>query len=223
MKVITDEFTISQYINNKTVADLIPEEVRRSGNVVMYNTAETIIREGEKSSSLFILVYGRCRLSTITPNGKRVIIRMVGPRSMIGEVELLSNEPSPFSITCLEECMFMTFDMEICRKVLLKDVHFLNWLCRMMMEKGQNSTHRLVQRLSYPLKNQFAKFILDNSEGDLFKVRKKIMSESLGVSYRHTSEMMNQLSLEGYLSKEKLVYRIINREKLQLLSRGMDY
>ena len=223
MKMVTDQFTVKRYLEHPIVTELIPASVLKSAHLCRYEAGETIINQGRRSQYLYILAYGKCMLSAIVPNGKRSIIRMVGPRSMVGEVELVKDEPSPITVTCLEESMFILLEMNISRSVLLNDNHFMRWLCNMIMEKGQNSTYRLAQRNTYRLKNQFAKFILDYSEGDLFKVKKTMMAESIGVSYRHTCHMMNELIASGCITKDHLTYRITDRKQLQMLAQGMDY
>ena len=45
-------------------------------------------------------------------------------------------------------------------------------------------------------------------------LKKTIIAESLGVSYRHLEKVMNDFVLEGILKKERLVYTIIDKKAL---------
>ena len=70
--------------------------------------------------------------------------------------------------------------------------------------------------------NRLARFILDNKEGDLLKVKKVVIAETLGVSYRHLESVINELVERKILEKRKLTYLIKDLKALEELSQAMD-
>lgn len=80
----------------------------------------------------------------------------------------------------------------------------------------------LLHSFAYPLENRLARFILDNRQEKYFYVKKVLIAESLGVSYRHVGKVMNDFINEKYLSKEGLVYTITNEEALTALAQELD-
>ncbi|MBQ1508325.1 MAG: cyclic nucleotide-binding domain-containing protein [Erysipelotrichaceae bacterium] len=182
---------------------------------------EKILRQEEESHRIYYLVSGRCKVTFLQPNGKSVLLNILVPGDLIGEIELLEDIRC-FSVDALEDLILISLRKDDVTALLNEDPHFLRELSRSISRKERNDIYRLLHALTYPLENRLAKFILDYAEGDRFSIRKTIISESLCVSYRHTEKVMKDFTDQGILDKKKRIYRILNRDALERLSRELE-
>ena len=52
-------------------------------------------------------------------------------------------------------------------------------------------------------------------------IRKTIIAESLGVSYRHLEKVMSDMVEEGLLDKEGKKYKIVKRKEMEKLAEAL--
>ena len=63
-----------------------------------YGKDEAIFREGDPSDSVFVVVSGRVELSKLGPDGP-VVLAMLGPLEMFGEMGILDDSPRSATVT----------------------------------------------------------------------------------------------------------------------------
>src|SRR5438128_6833709 len=66
-----------------------------------FKRGETIVEQGEKTNTLFIILTGRVRVVTSDKRGREVNLATLNPGDYIGEMSLIDNEPH--SATCRAE------------------------------------------------------------------------------------------------------------------------
>lgn len=185
------------------------------------DSSETILRQSEKSDYLFYLYSGKCKVIAYTENGKAIIINNLTAPCLIGEIELI-NKDNPFTVETIEESILLALPLNKYRDTLLHDSNFLFHLCSSLAQKERKTVIAYTHSVSYPLENRLAHFILDYAQEDVFKIKKVVIAESLGVSYRHLETVMSNLVKQGILRKEKLTYYIKDRDRLSTLAKAME-
>ncbi len=70
----------------------------------------TIMRRGDPSTGMAIILTGRVRIGLTAENGRDVTLAVLGPQEVIGEMSLLDGEPCSADATALEECVLLTVD-----------------------------------------------------------------------------------------------------------------
>jgi CRP/FNR family putative post-exponential-phase nitrogen-starvation transcriptional regulator len=221
MKTIKNDRLFRQITCSQQYRQFFSEKTDRFAHAVRFSPGENVIFLGEKSEYLYYLYSGRCQVSAIMENGRTVIINTLNGPCLIGEIELIKND-SPFNVDALTECTCIAIDIGKCRDIILNDVSFLYHLCSSLVDKERKTALVLAHHISFPLEYRLAKFILDNSNGDVFRIKKTVISESLGVSYRHLEKIMKKLVDEGTLRKEKLTYYITRRDVLDKLVSSLN-
>lgn len=56
---------------------------------------EVIFRQGERSAFLYLVLHGAVRLTSLMPSGRSVVIGLLGPGDLFGEIALAGEHPSP--------------------------------------------------------------------------------------------------------------------------------
>ena len=221
MKTINSERLFNQIVRSAEYRQYFSEQTDRFAHPVRFSPGENVLFQGEKSDYLYFLYKGKCQVSATMENGRTAIINTLVSPGLIGEIELIRND-SPFSVDALTECTCMAIDISQCRNMLLNDVSFLYHLCSSLVDKERKTAIVLAHHISFPLEYRLAKFILDNSNGDVFRIKKTVISESLGVSYRHLEKVMKKFVDEGTVRKEKLTYYIVRRDVLDKLVSSLN-
>lgn len=208
----------NDYLNDKGFRELFPEAVLSYAYVTKKETGESFVYQGEKIHNLYYLLKGRCSVHTFLSNGKKMILSNVSAPALIGEIELLDLDNASFSVKTLEECTMIVCPLAQCRDILLNDNKFLRKLCSMIARKEGNNARRLIYSSGFPLDIRLADFILNNSEGKVFRIKKVEIAEILGASYRHIETLMSDFVKKGLLKKEKLTYYINNERILRQMA-----
>lgn len=213
MEKIFDKKIISKYLNNKSYRNYFSSEFDKYVYLVKYKQNEKIINQGDEATTLYLLIEGKCRVFAINKEGKVLVINTIVAPALIGEIELIG-EDDPFFVEAIEKSTLLALPYKDVKNKLLKDNKFLNQLCIDLIEKEREHALNLTQVSSYPLENRLAKFLNENAYNNKITLKKTIIAESLGVSYRHLEKVMNDFVLEGILKKERLVYTIIDKKAL---------
>jgi len=147
--------------------------------------SQFIFMEGDQPKALFILKEGKVKILKDSVMGKSVIIRMVSPGGLMGEVAIFCNEPYSVSAQALENVVVF----EIARKDLLP-----------FLQRHPRITEVIISVLVRRLKDAYAAIeglAIENLEQRLAAVLLKI-AENLG------QRMGNQLKLNIRISRQDL-------------------
>lgn len=77
-------------------ADLAPGELAALATVLQrrrYRKGETIFHQGDPGTSLFIIELGEVKIALPSPDGREMILALLGPGDFFGELALLDEEP----------------------------------------------------------------------------------------------------------------------------------
>jgi CRP/FNR family cyclic AMP-dependent transcriptional regulator len=88
------------------VAGLEPEErelVLRLIRVRTFKARQVVVWEGEAGTSLFVVLSGYLKAVTAGSEGKEVLLSVMGPGEVFGELSVLDGEPRSATVVALEE------------------------------------------------------------------------------------------------------------------------
>ena len=174
-----------------------------------------ICKEGEKPEYLFYLLKGRAKLYLSHENGKISLINFLSAPCLIGEMELLDEGKLSNGVKAVTKCECYAIRTGECKEDLLRDVKFLNYLCRFLSEKATGNTSNYARNQSYALKNRLASFILESSPDGLYREKHTEVAEYLGVTYRHLLYVLAEFVKEGILERSSSGYKVREIERLR--------
>jgi CRP-like cAMP-binding protein len=82
-----------------------------------YDDAAPIVRQGETSTSLFLVTRGIVRISSVLPSGRQVVLALIEPGEVFGESALLG-EPSPVEARAVSWAYVLPIDVDALEAVL---------------------------------------------------------------------------------------------------------
>jgi small-conductance mechanosensitive channel len=94
------------------------ERVAGAARERRYAEGETIVREGERSSSMFLVESGRVGVSIHEAGGETRRLAVIEPGSAFGEISLLTGEPRTATVRALTETVLIEIEKESLAPVL---------------------------------------------------------------------------------------------------------
>jgi|Deesub1362B_J571_1020462.scaffolds.fasta_scaffold03713_2 pSer/pThr/pTyr-binding forkhead associated (FHA) protein len=96
------------------------ETVAQAAHLVVFDRGRTIIRQGDRGKSLFILLDGKVRVYTYDQRGKEVPLAILSENQFFGEMSLLTGAPRSASVQALEESLLCEISYEAMREIVQK-------------------------------------------------------------------------------------------------------
>ena len=218
MKQITNREQINQRYEDTSFDSMFGFDVRPYTSLVRFGPDEMILSEGEIPKKLYFLYQGRAKLFMSHKNGTIDLINYLKAPCFIGEMELFDPARPAKGVMALTVCDCFCIDIGKCKDKLLKDITFLQNVCRLLSEKNSGDIKNYSRNQAYPLKVKLASFILMTEHKDIYREKHTEAAGYLGVTYRHLLYVIAQFVKEGILEKSPMGYRIADRKKLKQLA-----
>ncbi|WP_314577459.1 transcriptional regulator YeiL [Enterococcus gilvus] len=218
MKKLQNEKLKQQFIQSSDYLDQFSFDISLDTHLFFFPANSYIVKEDNPPSHLFYLVKGKAKLYDTLANGKVALIDFFSPPCFIGEMELVDENQTAFSVQAIEDCWCLAVARKDCQKRLLQDTLFLQKLCIYFAHKNYRNIKASTQNQGFPLSQRLASFILLTQNEGTYREQHTQVAEYLGVSYRHLLFVIAQFVEEGYLGKIEKGYLIQDIETLTRLS-----
>ena len=212
---------INQYLEEYPIDQYFSFAIKPYLKLVEFSPNEYIFRDSSSVSELYYLIDGRAKLTLFESNGKSFINILEAP-CFIGEVELLDAQEYSNEVCALTPCICFAIPLSDCKNQILSDARFLKHLCTYLSRDSLSNLLNYTRNRAFPVENRLAKFILQMSQDDIYREHHTEASQYLGVSYRHFLHVISSFCEKGILKKERRGYRVLDRNKLEELSRGLS-
>jgi CRP/FNR family cyclic AMP-dependent transcriptional regulator len=95
--------------------NLLVQVAQRRG----YPRHALVVRDGDPGERLHLLRKGRAKVYLASPDGREVILAILGPGDFFGDMALIDDEPCSASVMTLEESEFVSIGKDEFRRVLI--------------------------------------------------------------------------------------------------------
>src|SRR5215207_3648382 len=85
-----------------------------------YNRGEAVFREGDPGTSLYIVQSGHVKLSLTSAEGREIIIDLLGPGDVFGELALLDGEPRSADAVATESSELLHLERDEFKRFVLQ-------------------------------------------------------------------------------------------------------
>ena len=77
---------------------------------VTFAARQEVFHKGDAGSQLFVVIAGRLKALTTSPDGDDVVFNVMGPGEVFGEVALLSESPRTATVRAIDRCELLVLD-----------------------------------------------------------------------------------------------------------------
>lgn len=217
---ISERETLEEYYTHFPLSDYFSFDIRPYTSTVKFDSAESILCEGDNPCFLYYLIDGRAKLYLSQENGRISLINFLNAPCFIGEMELLGAQEAANGVTAITPCTCYAIHINKCKAQILNDTKFLRYLCLFLSQKAIWNTCNYSKNQTYPLEVRLADFILLTSCNRLYREKHTEVSEFLGVSYRHLLYVLADFVKRGILKKTEQGYYIQDLKALRKTAEG---
>ncbi len=163
---------------------------------------EVLFLEGQKGHSIYLLVTGNIQLFKNSANGKEVVIKIIRPGEIFGEVILFEKESYPVNACAIiNSFVYLLPKRQI--YCLLEDRTFRDDFFRMLMKKQRYLTDKIFYLSASDVEERLFRFLFEQY-GIKEEYRINLTKKDVALAIGATPETMSRVLLR--LKKQKLLF-----------------
>lgn len=225
MRVIDQSTQLNSYIKKFKLENILQDDFLSLCSLHTFEKGEYICEIDQVANYFYFFVEGKAKIYTLLQNGKKLLLRFYSPFNVLGDIEVINEQPYKVFAEALNPCVCIALPMKIARAQGLKNPDFLNFLCNHLVEKLDTITHKSSVNLLNPLEVRLASYIYQsyNKQSHIFEMQSNFsdLAELLGTSYRHLNRTFITLITKGIIEKDGKSIKVADEEALKNLSRDL--
>jgi len=165
----------------------------------------TIVRAGEYTDSLFVIVRGGAKVMNRDAEGNEVILTLLGAGECFGEMGLIDGSPRSADVVASETCELLEIAKSDFTKALAANVDLCLNIMKGLVLRLRAANRKIESLALMDVYGRVAKLLLDLSEqeGDVRLIRRKVtkqdMAKMVGASREMVSRVMKDLEASNYI------------------------
>ncbi|MDN4525880.1 Crp/Fnr family transcriptional regulator [Fictibacillus fluitans] len=231
MEASKDSARITAYLRSNGIETLFNPSLQEHLTLCTFLQGEKICVQGEPLDSLYVLVQGKVKVYTTSPEGKTLILSFKNPLELIGDIEYVRGTETVNTVEAVSEVIMIGIHHRWLKKYGNDDPAFLNFLLKIITNKFYIKSNTLWFNLLYPVEVRLASYLLsvsfDASDGLLTgrhsTASLKDAANLIGTSYRHLNRVIQQLCADGLVERYNGGILVTDREGLKKLANDNIY
>ncbi len=200
-------------LQNVTLFSGLPEsqvyQIARMAGVRRVPRNTTIVRVGDSTDALFVLVSGSAKVLNRDAEGREVILSLLGAGECFGEMGLIDGSPRSADVVSCEPCELLVIAKSDFARALAENVDLCFNMMKSLADRLREANRKIESLALLDVYGRVAKLLLDFSvveDGQRVirrKVSKQDMAKMVGASREMVSRVMRDLEVRGYIRDEQ--------------------
>jgi CRP-like cAMP-binding protein len=136
------------------------EKLAASASIVHYAAGQTIFQKGEAGESLMAVVSGRVKICTFSAEGKELILNIIGPGGLFGEIAVLDGKPRSADAVAMEVTALLVLERRRLMPFLTGDSELAARLIAVLCERVRQTSGQLEDALLRDAPGRLAQCLL---------------------------------------------------------------
>jgi CRP/FNR family cyclic AMP-dependent transcriptional regulator len=190
---------------------------------------ESIFMRGDLASTLMILVEGRVRIGVNTSDGREMLLTIMEPSQIFGEMSILDGQARSADATAMGETLVLVLDRADFIATLRQFPEAALRLCTMLSERLRRSTDQVegvtlhpvnvrLARLLLAIAAQSSKFPGGNNPRIKGNPTQRDLGQLIGASRQKVNFHLGQWQAEGIIARDGNALAIQNWKALQAIA-----
>ncbi|PHG67616.1 hypothetical protein COI59_09725 [Bacillus toyonensis] len=222
---------IIHYLKTNKIFEIFSEIDTAYFQINHFEKGKFICNIDAEMDRLYFVVKGKVKVYTITPEGKKLILRFINPLAVVGDLELIQKSKTHNVVEACSDVVAISISNTVIRNKLLHDPIFMNFLLENIANTLKISTRFTALNLLYPVEVRVASYLLSistDSNGNMYKEDLDATSISsiadfIGVSYRHVIRVLQKLNKEKLIEKKNGVIVIKDFSRMKEVAKDNIY
>ena len=183
------------------------EQLRALATLVVrrnVSRGSVVMAEGDPIDSLYIVVSGRLKVMMGEADGKEVILGILGPGEIFGEMGLIDDSPRSANVVTIEACELLQIAKRDFKKCLAENFEMAMAVMRGLVKRLRDADRKIGSLALLDVYGRVARLLLDMSEnvdGQKMvtkRLPKQDIAKMIGASREMVSGVMRDLEMSGY-------------------------
>jgi CRP-like cAMP-binding protein len=135
-------------------------EVLNYSKIISLKARQTLFREGDSGSALYVLTSGYVKLTRMGPDGTEIVLELAGPRSIFGEIAAIGGARRAADAVAISACKLLAIDARQFMAVLRQNEAALLEIFQLLTDRLRNTTSRMEDLLFLPLTARLARALI---------------------------------------------------------------
>ncbi|MFN0162401.1 MAG: Crp/Fnr family transcriptional regulator [Burkholderiales bacterium] len=165
----------------------------------------TILKAGDPTDSLYIIIAGRTKVQMSDHEGKEVILSVLGPGDFFGEMGLIDGAPRAATVVTIEPSEFVYLAKDQFNALLKNNYDMALVIMRGLVKRLREADRKIESLALLDVYGRVARVLLEfseESEGRRIvksKLPRQDIAKMIGASREMVSRVMKGLEVEGYI------------------------
>ena len=184
-------------------------QIARMAGVRKVPRNTTLVRVGDKTDALYVLVSGSAKVLYRDVEGREVILTLLGAGECFGEMSLIDGSPRSADVVSCEPCELLVIAKSDFAHALSENVDLCLNIMKSLADRLREANRKIESLALLDVYGRVAKLLLDFSELEdgrrviRRKVSKQDMAKMVGASREMVSRVMKDLESRGYVRSEE--------------------
>lgn len=187
---------------------------------------QIVIAEGDEGTEVYLVRSGKVQVSLVSPNGREIILRDLGPGRVFGETAVIDGLPRSANIVALEDSLLARMRGDEFLDFLAALPGAGLWMARMLAARVRDLTERAFELATLPVAARVHSELLrlameSDGAGDHVLVRgmptHADLAARIGTHREAVTRELNLLAGDGILRQSGRTIEILSVGKLQSL------
>lgn len=136
------------------------DDIARMARVERVLAEETLFRQGDPPKAVFMVLSGEFKATQVTPEGDRVVVRLVGPGDLAGHVSMFCNTPYPATPIAMTESIALAWASQDFTSLMARHPPLAIAVIRNMAKAIENAHTRLREAATERVERRIAHALL---------------------------------------------------------------
>jgi CRP-like cAMP-binding protein len=199
--------------NHFLLRHLRPDELQKlaaSASLVNYASGQTIFQKGDAGESLMAVVTGRVKICAFSAEGKELILNIIDPGSLFGEIAVLDGKPRSADAVTLEATVLLVLERKHLMPFLASDSAIAGRMIAVLCERVRQTSGQLEDALLRDASGRLAHCLLrlgqarDSAEVKTLRLNIRLSQQQLGnligLSRESINKLLGEWTRAGYVS-----------------------
>ena len=195
------------------LAALFPAIQHRS-----YPRHSFMLRAGEKSDALYIILSGRAKIVIDDGEGREVTLTTIGPSEFFGEMSLIDEKPRSASVEALEPCEVLYISKPAFMSCLKDNFDAAMLILKSVVGRLREADRKIASLALMDVHGRVARLIMDlakESNGNwIVDTGSEEMARMVGASREMVSRVLKDMRDSGLIRRDKRKIIVLDRASM---------
>ncbi|MFB8373945.1 Crp/Fnr family transcriptional regulator [Paenibacillus taichungensis] len=211
MEEFQNQHQLLHYLKQYQLESVFHEPLRPHMTLCHFEKCELICREGETSEYLYVLVEGKVKIFTTSPQDKTLVLCFKTPLEVVGDIEYVRESNIVNTVQAVSPVVMLRIHYQWLAELASDYAPLLKFLLKIISHKFYIDSNFSNFNLMYPVEVRLASYLLSISteeagtvvheELDAFNLTD--IANLIGTSYRHLNRVIQKLCADGLIMRDQ--------------------